>query len=128
MPEILLPTASKQDSIKKTVEDIAGYFPISGGTGFFECKTNILGFGTVTSHASKLALEVSGEGKLYSIACTTKTDNPITIQIDDGPILSYFYQSQTTSSISLGVFLKFNTSLKIYKSSFSEVLASYCLE
>lgn len=91
MPEINLPTAAKQDSIKQTVEGIASNFPleISGGTDF---QSGVWGYGTldttISQHFENSLVNIEGEGIVISITPGTDSSKGISLQIDNGPIIN----------------------------------------
>ena len=75
MAEILLPTASKQDSIKQTVESIASNFPleVSEGTDFSQytyLQTTVSVANSVSENFE--VVNISGEGFLMSLGSTLR--------------------------------------------------------
>lgn len=122
MPEIILPTATKQNDIQtkvtdiqskstiieQTVENIASNFPleVSGGTDFSVREPFISG--STTSHHSGVVLEITGSGILHSIIPAGGSDS-IRVEIDGLGVHAIPYGTGISPTFLLG----FKDKLKI---------------
>jgi len=93
MAEILLPTASKQDSIKQTVESIASNFPleVSEGTDFSQytyLQTTVSVANSVSENFE--VVNISGEGFLMSLGSTLRNWRVSFDIVVDGVVITGF--------------------------------------
>lgn len=113
MAEILLPTASKQNSIKQTVESIASNFPleVSEGTDFSQytyLQTTVSVANSVSGNFE--VVNISGEGFLMLLGSTLRNGRVSFDIVVDGVVITGF---SVIDGVLSSLLVPFKTSLVV---------------